>query len=142
MKGVWQPPEFRFAQKYSIDRVSGCWLWQGRINEHGYPTFNAAPEVKVYAHRWVWTYLNGPIPDRLEVDHLCGHPTCVNPRHLEPVTRAERQARVVGRRETCANGHEWTAVNTYHPPGDPRQRKCRQCVREWQRRRAAPPPVA
>lgn len=31
----------------------------------------------------------GPIPEELELDHLCNVKVCINPRHLEAVTHEE-----------------------------------------------------
>jgi hypothetical protein len=44
-------------------------------------------------HRASYTLLVGPIPDGLEIDHLCRVRSCVNPAHLEPVTPDENQRR-------------------------------------------------
>jgi segregation and condensation protein B len=41
------------------------------------------------AHRQSYRLIVGKIPVGLELDHLCRVPRCVNPYHLEPVTRAE-----------------------------------------------------
>jgi hypothetical protein len=35
----------------------------------------------------------GPIPDGLQLDHLCRVRCCVNPNHLEPVTAKENTLR-------------------------------------------------
>jgi HNH endonuclease len=42
-----------------------------------------------YAHRITYTLLRGAIPKGLTLDHLCGVPACINPWHLEPVSRLE-----------------------------------------------------
>ena len=41
-----------------------------------------------YAHILMWEDVNGPVPDGLELDHLCRNRWCIAPGHLEPVTRA------------------------------------------------------
>lgn len=39
---------------------------------------------------YYWAYLVtfGPVPEGLELDHLCRNRRCYNPHHLEPVTHA------------------------------------------------------
>jgi hypothetical protein len=51
------------------------------------------------AHRYAYEWLIGPIPIGLDLDHLCRTRECVNPNHLEPVTRKEniRRSDLVGR---------------------------------------------
>ena len=41
----------------------------------------------------MWERERGPIPEGLQLDHLCGVPSCVNLDHLEPVTGAENSRR-------------------------------------------------
>lgn len=64
-----------------------CWEWNG-ANDDGYGFFGV-DGGSVRAHRWAWETLVGPIPEGLQLDHLCRNHACVNPDHLEPVTRAE-----------------------------------------------------
>jgi hypothetical protein len=34
----------------------------------------------------------------------------------------------------CPQGHPYDEANTYRPPGAPRSRKCRECMREARRK--------
>ena len=69
------------------------------------------------AHRGVYTLLAGPIPEGMELDHLCRVPACVNPDHLEIVTHKENMKRgeIKGgdrwvRSKTCKLGHDFDYV--------------------------------
>lgn len=77
-----------------------CWLFQGCTVRGGYGQIRVGnrPNMRsVYAHRVVYEEMRGPIPEGLELDHLCFTPACVNPDHLEPVTHAENSRRRRGR---------------------------------------------
>lgn len=62
-----------------------CWIWQRTTLPAGYGRMGA----NNYAHRVYYERFVGPIPEGLVLDHLCNHPSCVNPAHLEPVTHQE-----------------------------------------------------
>lgn len=74
-----------------------------------------------------------PVPPGMEVDHLCESRSCVNPDHLEAVTRRENELRKYRRRETCPNGHPNTDENrvkvTRKHRDPPYSYDCRECRR-------------
>lgn len=79
-----------------LDRIDrngsgGCWIWTGSIDRDGYGYLHDGRRHN--AHRWTYEKFVGPIPDGLEIDHLCRVRPCVNPDHLEPVTRLENNLR-------------------------------------------------
>jgi hypothetical protein len=77
---------------YVIDSQSGCWEWQGAISWNGYARIKRNGKLQ-WAHRWYYEQTKGPIPSGMDLDHLCRNTRCVNPDHLEPVTKAENQRR-------------------------------------------------
>lgn len=86
-QGELEPIEDRF-ERYVI-RQDGCWGWSGKQDVFGYSTF--CYRVTKYAHRVGWEILNGPVPEGLELDHVCRNRSCVNPDHLRPITRKQNQ---------------------------------------------------
>jgi len=68
--------------------ATSCWVWQHGKTPEGYGRKHTGGRT-VYAHRYYYERVNGPIPDGLEIDHLCRVRECVNPGHLEAVTTTE-----------------------------------------------------
>lgn len=131
-----RPPSVRFWEKVDKDDPGGCWIWRGATGHAGYGVFRG-PDRNVGAHRFAYEDVAGPIPEGLELDHLCRTPLCVNPAHLEPVTHAENMARgSIAAKTHCKHGHAYTSENTGRNPNGTRY--CRACNRErYHRRRAS-----
>lgn len=75
-----------------IREQSGCWRWTGTLSggRKGDPYGYVQKAGRMQpAHRAYWEELHGPVPNGMDLDHLCRNRACVNPEHLEPVTRLE-----------------------------------------------------
>ena len=82
------PDYARLMRKVDKDGPDGCWLWTGYLDKFGYGK-TTLRGVATSAHRLVWIHSGrGPIPDGLQIDHLCRNPQCVNPQHMEATTRS------------------------------------------------------
>ena len=124
-----------------VEFTDSCWLWRGAL-AHGYGRFRVEGRL-VGAHRYAYEFCVGPIPDGLQIDHLCRVRHCVNPDHMEPVTqrvnilRGEGLAAQHARATHCPHGHPYDKGNTILSKG---KRFCRIC-RDTRNRRAGAGPV-
>ena len=69
-----------------------CWVWTAGTDRKGYGTIRIDGKIK-RAHRLGYEFVNGPIPEGYTVDHRCLRSSCVNPDHLEAITREENNIR-------------------------------------------------
>lgn len=88
----------------------GCWTWTG-VLVRGLGVISVGGKTR-YVHQMLYEIVNGEIPENYGLDHLCRTSTCVNPAHLEPVTRSENVARMLNKQplERCRRGHKYDVV--------------------------------
>ena len=133
-------PLKRIASKVTVS-ADGCWLWTSSVDERGYARMGGG----ALGHRVTYELVVGPIPDGLQIDHLCRVRNCVNPEHLEAVTcrvnlhRGETVTAMHAAKTQCVNGHDFTPENTYVWRGCRHCRKCRAARMRAKRQAAATP---
>jgi len=124
-----------------VETSDGHWLWTASTLR-GYGRFTWAGKG-MPAHRASWVLFRGPIPDGLQIHHLCYVRSCVNPTHLELRTPTENNLDVSPlrpprrpksphktRKAVCKHGHPMEGDNiawTTRSNGR-RDRYCRQCA--------------
>lgn len=113
---------------------SGCLVWCGWTNEYGYGKISVRNKSK-WVHRVAYEIAYGPIPEGMDVDHLCRVRCCVNPMHLEAVSRRVNLLRgetVTAKHASqthCKRGHPLSGGNLrIEDKGMGLQaRQCREC---------------
>jgi len=134
----------RFEKGYTVSR-DGCWLWEKSNRDNGYVDF-MEDRKRIRAHIWSYLFFIGEYDRALDVDHLCHnksdckggndcmHRRCVNPNHLEPVSRRVnanrgKTGKYLSDRKFCNHGHEFTEENTQINLSGARKgiRRCRKC---------------
>ena len=101
-------------QNFVVDEETGCWVWQGKPTKDGHGQVCIERTTKT-AHRAMWEFVNGELPEGYTVHHTCPNKLCVNPdpAHNIPVPtgrhrsghalekwdkqKAEPDARIIGR---------------------------------------------
>jgi hypothetical protein len=142
MFGDTRLPE-RFWSKVEPEPVNGCWIWVAAMTS-GYGSIGIGSRTdgsrrRELAHRLSYKQLIGPVPEGLELDHLCRNRACVNPAHLEAVTHRENVLRGASlnafnaKKTHCKHGHPFSPENTYVRK-DTGSRMCRECLRAGWRR--------
>lgn len=122
------------------EQLGGCWVWTGPKDADGYGLIPMAGRNRA-AHRVSYELINGTVAHGFVLDHLCRNKPCVNPEHLEPVTRVENLLRTFGIEKDdgypyCNAHHKITdkTVKRFPATGE---RQCLTCVsdveRKWER---------
>ena len=134
----------KFAERFVVSD-DGCWLWVAGKDNNGYGQFWVKPRTR-RAHQLAYEAVHGPVPNGLELDHICRKPACINPDHLRAVTHYENVMCGFGvgaraaRQERCKHGHDLTPENLVKTSGT--RRMCLLCHRRralayYHRQRAA-----
>lgn len=120
----------RFTKKYTVDPKTGCWNWIAS-SWGGYGMFRYERGNK--AHRFSYEYHTGNMLGSLTIDHLCNNTMCVNPEHLQAVSKGENSRRrnlneyEYKRNEYCKKGHKRDYINKKTGQLD-----CKVCKKEAQ----------
>jgi HNH endonuclease len=115
--GQWQLSEWRnvlstddenkqqFLQMVRKDPDSDCLMWIGQAGMTGRGRFKINGRIEE-THRVAYRLWVGPIPEGMQINHLCGNGWCVRPSHLYAGTHQENMR---DREETGA---------TFRPKGE------------------------
>ena len=134
------PLSERLVLKSETDS-DGCWIWNGWINYKGYGQLKFKQKTLI-AHRASYMIFVGQIPEGFDVDHtchsddpekcgsykICKHRACINPEHLEAVSKKEHGSRSIhAKKITCINGHDRNVDTVYYHDN---KRHCKVCSKE------------
>lgn len=119
-----------------VRKTADCWEWTAWRDRHGYGGVRVNGRL-IGAHVVSYELCVSPVPDGLELDHLCRNRSCVRPSHLEPVTKLENGLRgqsrpaVNARKTHCEAGHPFSGDNLLVVSGSPgrTRRRCKVCDR-------------
>lgn len=132
----------KFIRKIKV-LPNGCWSGTKLGIYTRFRTTTNCEDSPVQGHRYSYELFKGPIPQGMQIDHLCMEKSCCNPDHLEVVTPKENIIRYHqtrpkkakpspkprgprAKRATCRNGHLYDEVGFYAYKGI---RACSLCRR-------------
>lgn len=75
-------PYDRMMKKVRVCEITGCWLFEGALDQNGHGNVYISKGVVDKAHRISYRHHKGEIPKGKVVRHECDTRNCVNPKDL------------------------------------------------------------
>lgn len=124
----------KFMEKVSMNEETGCMEWVGAMLPNGYGQVGFRGKLWV-AHRAFWVFMGKPDPGGFDLDHLCRNRKCINPDHLELVSRGDNLRRGFIARG-CKNGHPYSPedFSVVKRSNGIQELRCKVCHRERNRK--------
>lgn len=85
-------------------RVGECLIWTGSKTPKGYGMIGGSRN-RHYVYRWVYEQRHGEIPANMEIDHICGNPSCCEITHLRAVTRSQNNENWINPNSNNTSGY-------------------------------------
>lgn len=89
------------------NRVQGdgeCLTWTGAKNQHGYGRTKVQDGGLRVVHHLAWERERGPIPEGMEIDHVCFNRACVRLAHLRLATKSDNARHRQGAQPNSKSG--------------------------------------
>lgn len=119
----------------NINDPQACWNFTSSHGPFGYAHFTYRKRTW-HAHRACYqVWFHRPLKPSEHIDHLCRNRQCINPNHLEVVSKLENESRgkaFFNRKSYCKRGHLFTPENSsliQSRFGGSPARRCRMCSR-------------
>jgi hypothetical protein len=96
-----KPLSERFWAK--VDKSGECWLWTAGTSRKGYGAILVEGKGRA-AHRVAYELVNGPIPEGMQIDHMCHTRACVRPDHLRIANFKQQRENLSGPQSNSKSG--------------------------------------
>lgn len=100
-------------RRIHLDYQTGCWLWDGCLNDSGYGVIGMRDYKNKRAHRVVFELFVGRIPDGFCACHRCDVRRCCNPDHIFIGTISDNQTDMAQKHRSTIGERNPMAVLTF-----------------------------